>query len=180
MDKKTVKAPRKITPQYLENAALFYLQRFATSAGNFRAVMKRKIDKSCRFHKTEPADFYPLLDKLVERYISAGLLNDEVFAKAKTATLRRQGRSRQAITAKLQMKGLAAKDIDNAFAETDTSEDAELQAALQMTKRKKIGRYRVKPLTDIKDKQKEMAALARAGFSFDTAKRALDYSDDEE
>lgn len=179
MDKKPPKQPRKITPQYLENAALFYLQRFSTSAGNFRTVMRRKIDRSCRFHKVEPDAFYSIVDAMVERYIAVGLLDDKVYARAKTTTLRRQGKSKQAITAKLKTKGLGAQDIGNAFDEVDTADDAELTAALHLARKKKLGKHRTKPLLDpIKDRQKEMAALARAGFSFDIAKRVLDYDGD--
>jgi hypothetical protein len=42
-------------------------------------------------------------------------------------------------------------------------------------KRKKLGRA-----TDPKDKQKEMSVLGRAGFSFEIARAALEYSGEDE
>lgn len=172
MDKKTPKQPKKISARYLENAALYYLQRYATSAKNLKTVLCRKIDRSCAFHKTDPAEFYGLVDKLVERYKASGLLNDAVFARAKTTTLRRKGESKRAIEAKLSQKGLAKDDIAKAFTEVDENEDAEFEAAVAFVKRKKLGIGR-------KDPQKEMAAMARAGFSFEVAKKALAFEGDE-
>ncbi len=187
MDKKPEKQkkqPRKITQQYLENAALYYLQRHATSVSNFRLVMKRKIDRSCRFFQSDPAPFYDMVDSLAERYVRAGILNDQIFAEAKTSTLRRQGRSRQAITAKLRVKGLAAEEIEQALQKTDSEHeshsdmDAEMAAALKLARRKKLGPYRPQEHIDMKERQKEMAVMARAGFSFDVARRVLDYTED--
>lgn len=181
MNSKPARPPRKITAQYLENAALYYLQRYATSSENFRRVMTRKIKRSCTFHETAPEAFYPLLENLLERYVAAGLLNDKGFAEARTATLRRQGRSKQAITAKLQAKGLSKGDIEKALETTDADKDgdAEFDAARTLARRKKIGPWRRAPLQDPKDAQKEMAALARAGFSYEISRRVLDYTEEE-
>ncbi|MEZ0262746.1 MAG: regulatory protein RecX [Alphaproteobacteria bacterium] len=166
------KSPRKISRQYLENAALYYLQRYATSAANFRRVMKRKIDRSCTFHKVSAEEFYPVLDEMIARYERAGLLNDGGFAVARVSSLRRQGRSKQAITAKLQAKGLGREVIAAALSGVD-GEDAELTAAREFARRKKLGPWRKKPLADPKDAQKEMAAMGRAGYSFELARQVL-------
>lgn len=172
MDKKPAKQPKKITPSYLENAALYYLQRYATSAENLRAVLTRKVKRSCAFHQTEPEAFYPAIDALLERYKSSGLLNDEAFARAKTATLRRKGQSKRGIEAKLAQKGLGKEDIAKAILETDESEHAELEAAIALAKRKKLGQGN-------KDPKKEMAVLARAGFSYEIARKALRFEEED-
>jgi regulatory protein len=181
MKSKPVKQPRKISRQYLENAGLYYLQRYATSAENFRQVMTRKIKRSCAFHEVSPEDFYPLLEDMITRYLAVGLLNDSSFAQAKTSTLRRQGRSKQSIFARLQAKGLSKTDIAAAIATADAEkgDDAEFDAARTMARRKKLGPWRICPVTDIKDRQKEMATLARAGFSYDIARRVLESEDQE-
>lgn len=176
------KQPRRISAQYLENAALYYLQRYATSAENFRRVMTRKINRSCTFHEVAPEPFYAVLEDMILRYISSGLLNDQGFAEAKTATLRRQGRSRQSILGKLQAKGLSKPHIEAALESADAEKDGdpELAAAIVLARRKKLGPWRTKPLKDpARDRQKEMAALARAGFSYEIARKALDYSEED-
>jgi regulatory protein len=181
MNKNPAKQPRKITGRYLENAALYYLQRYATSADNLRRVLTRKIKRSCTFHGDNPEDFTPLVEQLIERYIRSGLLNDKGFAEARVAALRRQGRSAQAIIAKLQAKGLSKSDIEQALAADDSEKEdgAEMQAALALARKKKLGVFNPTPPTDPKAKQKELAAMARAGFSFDVAKRAMEYDGEE-
>lgn len=164
--KKPDRQPRKITRQYLENAALYYLQRFSTSAENLKNVLRRKIEKSCAFHKTPPEEFYAAVDDMIARYTSAGLLNDPLFACAKTATLRRQGQSRRAIEAKLRQKGLAKEDIQTALSDVDKSDSAELDAAIVFARRKKLGQGR-------RELQKELAAMGRAGFSYEISIKAL-------
>ena len=88
-DQKKKRTPRKITPRYLENAALYYLQRYASSAGNLRRVLTRKVDRSCQFHGMPADEFYPVIDALVARYEKSGLLNDTLYAEGRTASLRR-------------------------------------------------------------------------------------------
>lgn len=188
-DQKKKRTPRKITPRYLENAALYYLQRYATSAGNLRRVLLRKVDRSCRFHETPPDEFYPLIDALILRYEQSGLLNDAVYAEGRAASLRRQGKSRSAITGKLRTKGLAADVIETALEtvdaeRADTDMSADLAAALKLARKRKIGRFNPAPESDPllrrKEQLREMGIMARGGFSFDIARQALDFSADDE
>ena len=185
------RAPRKIDARYLENAALYYLQRYASSSQNLRNILARKITRGCAHHGQNPDDFMPLLDQMIARYQQAGLLNDEIYAQGRVSSLRRQGLSRQAIAQKLAQKGLSPADIANALKQVDAAaadiagddhDDTharELAAARIMARRKRIGPWRRKPLADPKDSQKEMAALARAGFSYDICRRALETPDDD-
>jgi len=179
--KRQKRAPKRISQSYLENSALFYLERYATSSSNFRNIMMRKIKRSCEHHQTNIDDFVPLLDKLIERYKNAGLLNDEVFARGKVESLRRKGLGERAIIAKLQEKGLKALDIKKALEEIDEDkEDAELEAACTFVKKKKLGRYRTNEPKDAqKQQQRELASMARAGFSYDIAKKVLNFNDEE-
>lgn len=182
--------PRKIDARYLENAALYYLQRYASSSQNLRNILARKIKRGCAHHDQNPDDFLSLLDQLITRYQQTGLLNDSVYAEGRVGALRRQGLSRQAITQKLTQKGLSPQDIASALAridasaadiagdDSDDSTARELAAARILARRKRIGPWRRKALTAPKDAQKEMAALARAGFSYDIARRALEAGDD--
>lgn len=195
MDKKPAKdqqkkrSPRKITPRYLENAALYYLQRYATSAGNLRRVLTRKVDRSCQFHETAPDEFYPLIDALILRYEKSGLLNDTVYAEGRVASLRRQGKSSSAITGKLRTKGLAAEVIQTALdsidgERPDTDTPADLTAALKLARKRKIGRFNPAPEADPllrrKQQTREMGIMARGGFSFDIARQALDFDPEDD
>lgn len=171
------RTPRKIDARYLENAALYYLQRYATSSQNLKNVLGRKIRRGCAHHGQDPEEFFRLLDQLVARYQQSGLLNDMVYAEGRVQSLRRQGLSRQSIRQKLTAKGLASAEIEAALQQVDRSGDTaedELAAARTLARRKKIGPWRRRTLADPKDAQKELAALARAGFSYDIARQALE------
>ena len=174
---KTVKKPRKITPDYLHNAGLYYLERFSSSVANFKRVMKRKIDRSCQFHETETGPAYEMLDAVTEKFVTLGLLNDEIYSRSKTTSLRRKGGSRRKIQLKLREKGLDGDTIDQSLAQVDAEalsngEDPELNAAMAYIKRRRIGPFRRKQ--DEKAADKDLASLARAGYSYDIAKKALE------
>ena len=174
------KAPKKISKTYLENAALYYLQRYATSAENLKRVLLRKVKRSCAFHQTAAEDFTPLVDELVTRYMNVGLVDDRTFAQAKVTSLRRQGHSGRSIIARLQVKGLTTAQIEAAMKNIDAEhEDAEIAAAHAYVRRKKLGPYRKRQITDPKDLQKELASMGRAGFSYEVARRALAFSGEE-
>jgi len=171
------KTPKKISKKYLENAALFYLQRYATSAENLKRVLLRKVKRSCAFHQIPAEEFTPVVEELVARYMAAGLVDDAVFARARVMSLRRQGRSRQAIMARLQARGLSQSQIEAALRGVDEEqENPELAAAIACARRKKLGPWRKKP----QDARKELAALGRAGFSYEVARRALENTDEEQ
>lgn len=175
------KIPKKITETYLHNAGLYYLQRFAASSGQFRTVMQRKIDNSCRHHvEQDRAACLTLLDALVTKFENVGLLNDDNYARGMVISLRRRGLSERAILMRLQHKGLPEDKIRAAL--TEYNEDNQINpgqserlAALKLARRKRLGPYAVEDF----DFNKALAAFARAGFSFDVAQSVLRMTPDD-
>lgn len=176
------KPPKKITEKYLYNSGLAYLQRFPTSAAHFRRVMGRKITRSCNYHKDQSAeDCQKLLDGTVATFTRMGLLNDTAWLAGMITSLRRRGLSTQAILSKLSQKGMAQNTVLEALEAHDEANgviDPELAAALLLCRRKRIGPFR-KIAQEETDRNKELAALARGGFGFDTAQKALALPPDE-
>ena len=74
--------PRKVTQQSLHNAALHYLERYASSADNLRRVLMRRVRRSALVHDTDPEEGARLIDELVTRFEAAGLLDDRAYAAA--------------------------------------------------------------------------------------------------
>ena len=58
----------------------------------------------------------------------------------------------------------------------EDGEDPELPAAVTMAKRRRLGPFAVKPPNG-EQREKHLAALARAGFSYDVAQRVIDGKD---
>ena len=75
------------------------------------------------------------------------------------------------IQQKLRTKGVAHEHIQSALNgyEDDDGEDAELASARAYAKRRRLGSYR-QPFDDSRERrQKDLAAMARAGFSYGVA-----------
>jgi regulatory protein len=165
------KPPRKVTEAYLERAALAYLERFAASVESLRRVLLRKVERSARAHDTDRAEGAAWIEALIERYRRSGLLDDKVYAEARTASLRRQGRSARAIADRLAQKGIGRETIDDALAPTRTPAD-ELAAAAKLARRRRIGPFRAE--AERRDqRERDLATLGRAGFSFDIARKVI-------
>lgn len=175
-DGRARKLPKKITQQYLHNSGLYYLQRFAASSSHFRAVMLRKVKRSC--HARPEQDFEAckaMVEELVQTFERAGLLNDDAYLKGMVQSLRRRGLSRQAILMRLKAKGFGTDTVDASLRDCDAEKtgsmhDAELIAALKHARKKRLGPYQG---MKIKDDEKAMATFARQGFKYETARIVL-------
>ncbi|MCP5367580.1 MAG: RecX family transcriptional regulator [Hyphomicrobiales bacterium] len=169
--------PRPVTPERLQKAALAYLERYASSAENLRRVLMRRVAASARLHGTDAREATDWVEDLVARYLAAGLLDDRAFAEARVRTLRGRGESARLIRARLAQKGVAEDDVAAALAavdgDLDQGSDPEWAAALALARRRRLGPFRAAGDRDA-HRERDLAALARAGFSYDTARRVVE------
>ena len=174
---------RKISERSIENAALFYLQRFATSAENLKRVLMRKVRRSARAHGAECDDALiedgaAIVDRLISRYTEAGLLDDCKYAEGRAASLHRRGMSAARIRQQLAQKGVGAEAAVHALAalaaETASEPAAlDLTAAVTLARRRRLGPFRAPPDRP-RLREKDLAALARAGFDYHVAVMVID------
>jgi regulatory protein len=174
------KKPRKATPRSLHNAALFYLERFSTSAENLRRVLIRRVERSARVHETDRAEGLAAVDALIARLRKSGLLDDRAYAEARAKALRRRGVPSRVIRARLRQKGVGEDDADAGLAAADDEDgDPDLAAAVNFAKRRRLG-----PFRSSGDRQgaaeKDLAILARAGFRYDVARKIVEAATPEE
>ena len=175
------KVPRKVTSKSLENAGLYYLQRFSSSSKNFRRVMMRRVTRSVHHHNTNLEEGAQIVEKLVSRFIKIGLLNDLQFAQIRIAGLRRRGLSRRAIQAKLIERGFKVSVINECLELLACdNDDPELVALIIFSRKRRLGPFR-KTLDQQNDfREKDMAKLARAGFNYNTAHKVISAETSEE
>ena len=174
------RAPRKITEDYLHNSGLYYLQRFAAGSAHFRRVMLRKVDRSCRHHADQDREAcLVLLDALVEKFIRSGLLDDVAYVNGSVASHRRRGLSARAIEARMAAKGVSPALVKNAMQGSDGNVETEFIAALRLSRRKRLGPFGLSRDEPGQPPDKSLATLARAGFDYATASRALGMTRDE-
>jgi regulatory protein len=162
-------APKRITADYLRRAALHYLERYSVPAAQLQRVLLRKVERSCRHHGVDPQMFRATVAEIVASCVASGLIDDRRFAEARAQSLRRKGRSARAVAA-----GLATKGVERGLvAEVVVAdEDAELGAARIAAKRKRLGPWSRGDRA--LQRQKHIAALARAGFSLAIARAVID------
>jgi len=99
-----------------------------------------------------------MIDEVVAKLVRLGYVNDARFAEQRAKTLRKRGKSARAIRSALARQG-----VDSAVADDVIDEGDELAAARAYVRRRRL-----------KGGDKDLAKLARAGFSYDVARRALE------
>ncbi len=171
------RGPRKVTPKYLRNSALFYLDRFPSSSAHLRRLLLAKVARSARAHGTEADEGTVAVDALIVDLLDAGLLDDARYAGERARTLYRRGASARAIRAGLRAKGIEADDIARALAGLyEEAAEPELAAALAYARRRHLGPYR-DPGAREDRRQKDLAALGRQGFGYGLARRVIETDD---
>lgn len=167
------------TREVLHEAGLGYITRTAATATTLRRALERKVTAWARLaQKTRDAEEVAAdvartretIEAVIARFREVGLVNDAAFAEARVRGLSRAGRSRRAIGAHLAAKGIDAETTRRVLPH-DAS--AELAAALTFARKRRIGPYAREPVEDRAQKQKALAAMARAGFDWDTCERAF-------
>ncbi len=166
--------PKKTTERSLKNVALYYLQRYASSSANLKSVLMRRVHRSSAHHGSSMEEGELLVDGVVARLQELGLLNDAAFAEAQAISMHRRGNSRRAIKMKLFKKGLGSGDIDAALRSLEEEfEDSEFIAAAALARRRRLGPYRDGGVRK-ELYEKDLATIARAGFSYNIAKQVVE------
>ena len=163
-ERKEIK-PRVFKESYFYNAAVFYLQRYSATAAGLKTILERKVLRNKMRGGETPDEVPQWIDNAVAKCVAMQFVNDEVFTEQKIGTMRRQGKSKSVIASTLQQKGVQKEMVSEML---DTDPEIELEAALRTVKKKRLGRD-----TTPEGRQKDLAKLCRAGFSFDVAQRAL-------
>ena len=159
----------------LKKSALFYLERYAASSGQLRRALLRRI-KRAEMLGAESAQAEAArrqVETLIARLRASGILDDRRFAEAQAQSLQRRGTSRWRIRQRLAAKGVGRDFVEDALETIEPEgETSELAAACVLVRRRRLGPYRA-AATRSDFRQKDLATLARAGFSLDVARRVL-------
>ena len=186
---------RKPTPERLENIAVYYLSRYAASEESLRRVLENRLrrakiqDEAFAADHEAQATLRCAIDKIIEKHKNLGALDDAAFAAMKVRSLRRSGSSARRIALYLSQKGVKKDDIASALSSNEDeggdSAEQEEEAARAFARRRGLGPYRKAgqgardAQAEAKVRAKEIASLARAGYSYDTAKRVLGAQEEE-
>ncbi len=147
----------------LEQLALAYVARFATSAAKLDGYLKRKLRERGWDGETEAP-----VAALVAKFVAAGYIDDEAFARSRSSGLLRRGYGQRRIA-----QALGAAGIDEAVrAAVRPGEPQQRRAALAMASKRRFGPFGAEP-PDRDRREKQIAAMLRAGHRLDSARELV-------
>lgn len=157
-----------LTQTGLLEAARHHLARFPTTRKNLERVLMRRLYRAKRRGEEVPAEAAQWVQDALVEMERVGMLNDALFARLRVSSLRGAGASARAIRGKLRVQGVDPEEVNGLLASEE--DGRELVAARRYLQRRRLGPY---SRVEHADPNKALAALARAGFSFDVAKQAM-------
>lgn len=156
--------PTPLTAAKLDELALAYVARFATSAAKVERYLARKL-RERGWEGEQP----PEPRTIVERFVELGYIDDMAWARARSGGLLHRGYGQRRVD-----QTLGAAGIDEGIrAEVRAGEAAERRAALALASRRRLGPFGG-GAADRDARQKQIAAMLRAGHGFDAARAVVD------
>ena len=168
--RRTRRTPKPLDRTRLNDLALHYVARFATSSGKLEAYLRRKLRE-----RGWAGDDEPDVDGLVARFVEKNYVDDAAYARMKASGLLARGYGARRVTEKLRADGLG-EDIRTANCPNETEAR---EALLSYMRRRRFGPFRLAPRNEgpeaaHKAREKQLAAILRAGHSFDHARRVVE------
>ncbi len=163
--------PRPLDTARLNDLALAYVARFATSAGRLTAYLKRKLRERGWDDATAPD-----IPGVVAKLVGSGYVDDPGFAHARAAGLLRRGYGARRIAETLAHDGIDAP----LAAEASGTDHDRRAAALAFVRRRRLGPYGASGPPaglDRAAQARQVAAMLRAGHSLATARALINASD---
>lgn len=156
----------------IEQRALSYLNRFDATRRKLSLVLTRYIKKTVVEEGRAAA--LELATEVLERYQQSGILDDHRFSANHARALRLGGASRRLTEQKLRLRGVASEVIEETLRNLEVEDPGgDLVAARTYVRKRRLGPYRATEEQRLATRHKDLAALARRGFSHDVARRAL-------
>ena len=176
-DARRERVPNPLDPKKLDELAVAYAARFATSAGKLRSYLRRKVVTrgwAGAEDSALPEGNGPDIDGVVERMVQAGYVDDEAFARARGSGLLRRGYGARRIDETLRAAGVGEDLREDARG----SDRERREAALTMARKRGFGPFsrtgqagaRLEPAR----REKQLAAMLRAGHPLASARELVD------
>jgi regulatory protein len=162
----TKRKPRPpLNREKLNELALAYAGRFATTRAKLKSYLQRKV-RERGWDDGPAAD----LDAIAERFAGQGYVDDAAYALSKSRSLTVRGYGLRRVEQSLHMAGV--EDADAAPARDLAQADA-VESALHFAERRRLGPF-ASEAGDRKARERALSAMIRAGHSFSLARAILD------
>lgn len=149
----------------LDEMALNYVGRFATSRSKLLSYLRRKLRERGWDGEGEPP-----LEQLADRLVRLGYIDDRAYALSKARSLTGRGYGERRVR-----QAVAFAGIDEALGADarDLAEEEAVAAAIRFAQRRSLGPYAEHQLDPLK-RERGLAAMVRAGHRFALARAIVD------
>lgn len=154
-----------LTSAKLEEMALYYVGRFATSRAKLVSYLRRKLRERGWEGTSAPG-----VDELADRFVRLGYIDDRAFALSKARSLTGRGYGQRRVQQALALAGIGEEEGADA---RGLAEDEAVAAALRFAQRRAIGPY-ASDAPDPAQRERALAAMIRAGHRFQIARAIVD------
>jgi regulatory protein len=149
----------------LEELALRYVERFATTRAKLRDYLGRKLRERGWEGEREPD-----AAGIADRFAAQGYIDDSAYALSKARSLSGRGYGKRRLLDKLRAAGVDEADGEDARNHAD--EEA-VASALRFAERRRLGPFAPAPYRDAKQREKALASMVRAGHGLGLAKAII-------
>jgi regulatory protein len=153
-----------LDPVRLGELALGYVGRFATTRARLSSYLERKV-RERGWAGQMPPDF----EAVAERLASLGYIDDAAFALSKARSLTARGYGSRRVRQSLRAAGVGEEDCEPA---RELAQAGAVESALHFARRRRIGPFATGE-ADRAARERELAAMVRAGHGFGLAKAIL-------
>jgi regulatory protein len=159
--------PKPLDAAKLEELALAYVARFATTRAKLEAYLRRKL-RERGWDGEAPAR----PEALCMRFVEAGYIDDAAWARMKAGSLLRRGYGERRVSQALHAAGIEAGLREDVA----PGDGATRRAAMALAQRRRFGPWGSET-NDRTVREKQLAAMLRAGHSLDIAREIVDATD---
>ncbi len=153
---------------FIKKYAVQYLSKYDSTKKNLERILKNKIRRINYTKKNEKLILYKTIFKIIEELESKNIINDKRYADTKILYFSIQGKSKNFIKNYLLQKGIEKNLINKTIDDFELNKpDWEFESAKTFIRKKRL------VLNDKKNKEKNLAKMSRAGFDYNTSKKAL-------
>jgi regulatory protein len=158
---KVRRSPPPLTQSALQELALRYVGKYATTRAKLCTYLARKLRERGWDGPREPD-----LAALANRFAELGYIDDASYAMGKSRALSARGYGKRRLAQKLQQAGVSEDDSRGAF---DAAEREAVEAALRFARRRRFGPFAARA-ADRPEREKWIASMVRAGHAFGLAR----------
>ena len=146
--------------------AINYLSKYSSSKSNLERILRNKIRKT-NIEKKEKFTLYNSIPEIIKKLEKNNFINDYNYATSKVNLFISNGKSKMFIKNYLFKKGIDEKLSSEIFAQLNEEDSNwEIKSARTFARKKNFQKNN--------NNEKNLSKMARAGFSYEIAKKILE------